>query len=276
MSFLHPSIDDLHGLSSNLQEQYLAAAPFPHIVIDNFFNPCMLQRVLEEFPDLKSIEAAHSYDKQTEVKFASSRGEFHQGPQTRDFLRYLNSSTFIDFLQALTSVKEPLIPDPHFVGGGLHEIKPGGFLKIHADFCRHGETSLDRRLNLLVYLNHDWQEDFGGHLELWDDSMTTSEQKILPLFNRMVVFSTTDYAYHGHPERLTCPADRSRKSLALYYYSNGRPEWEVRPSYHNQSTLFKRRPGEQFSLNDFTGKSKRLVKAITPPVLFDMVKRLKA
>ena len=59
----------------------------------------------------------------------------------------------------------------------------------------------------------------------------TQLSKILPLFNRCAIFSTTDFSFHGHPTPLTCPPDRSRQSLATYYYSNGRPEEELSDSH---------------------------------------------
>lgn len=169
------------------------------------------------------------------------------GEMTRSLLYQLNSSTFITFLERLTNV-DGLIPDPHFVGGGLHQIERGGFLKMHVDFNKHERLRLDRRLNLLIYLNKDWQEEYGGHLELWDKDVTQCSKKILPVFNRCVVFTTTDFSYHGHPEPLTCPEDRSRKSLALYYYSNGRPASEIRRGHSEHSTLFRARPGETIHL----------------------------
>ncbi|HEV3383297.1 MAG TPA: 2OG-Fe(II) oxygenase [Gemmata sp.] len=136
------------------------------------------------------------------------------------------------------------MPDPHYEGGGLHQIEPGGFLKIHADFNYHTRLRLDRRINLIVYLNKDWQEDYNGHLELWDRNMTHCVHKILPAYNRCVVFSTTDWSYHGHPEKLTWPAGRTRKSLALYYYTNGRPEEEKSDAH---GTLWQERPTGRFS-----------------------------
>jgi hypothetical protein len=135
-----------------------------------------------------------------------------------------------------------LVPDPHLWGGGLHQILPGGKLAVHADFNKYPHFKLDRRLNVLVYLNRDWQEQWGGQLELWNRDMTRCEQRILPLFNRMVCFSTTDSSFHGHPDPLRCPADRTRRSLALYYYSNGRPAEEIgRP----HTTLFQYRPDDE-------------------------------
>jgi Rps23 Pro-64 3,4-dihydroxylase Tpa1-like proline 4-hydroxylase len=93
---------------------------------------------------------------------------------------------------------------------------------VHADFNRHEKLNLDRRLNLLLYLNRDWKEEYGGHLQLWTRDMGRCVVKVLPVFNRCVVFSTTDFSYHGHPDPLTCPPGRTRKSIAMYYYTNGR------------------------------------------------------
>lgn len=177
-------------------------------------------------------------------------------------------------MQQLTSIEEALVSDPHFCGGGLHEIKSGGLLKIHADFCRHGETGLDRRINLLIYLNKNWDEEFGGHLQLWDKEMRACAKKILPVFNRVVIFNTTDFTFHGHPDPVTCPPGRSRKSLALYYYSNGRPKHELRPSHWNQSTLFKERPGEDFLRQTTAMRVKSILRSLIPPAALSVYKKV--
>ncbi len=148
----------------------------------------------------------------------------------------------VNFLEKLTGISG-LIPDPHYLGGGLHQIERGGFLKIHADFNRHSRLKLDRRINVLLYLNRPWEDTWGGHLELWDSTMTICADKIAPLFNRLVVFTTTDSSFHGHPDPLDCPPDVVRRSLALYYYTNGRPEREQSKVH---STLHQARPGEDF------------------------------
>ena len=106
---------------------------------------------------------------------------------------------------------------------------------MHADFNVHPKLKLDRRLNMLIYLNKDWREEYGGHLELWDQSGKTCRKRILPMFNRTVVFSTTDRSFHGHPHPLTCPPGMTRKSVSLYYYTAGRPP-EERSVAHD--TLF--------------------------------------
>jgi hypothetical protein len=212
-----------------LRERYRTAEPFPHIVLDGLFDDAQLARVLAEFPKPDQTRWMR-FDSPTEKKL----GYFHEHSTITDtvraFLDALNGFEMLLWLEALTGI-EGLIPDPYFGGGGLHQIEPGGFLKIHADFNVHPKLKLDRRINMLVYLNENWREEWGGHLELWDAGMTACRQRILPLFNRTVIFSTTDTAFHGHPHPLTSPEGVTRKSVSLYYYTAGRPEEERSPAH---------------------------------------------
>jgi Rps23 Pro-64 3,4-dihydroxylase Tpa1-like proline 4-hydroxylase len=203
------------------------------------------------------------FDSDNERKLAT-RDDGAMGDATRQLLAEFNSATFVDFLEELTGIRG-LVPDPHLEGGGLHQIVRGGHLNVHVDFNRHPRTGLDRRLNVLVYLNRDWEEEYGGALELWGRDQARCEQRILPLFNRLVVFNTTEYSFHGHPEPLNCPEDRTRKSLALYYYSKGRPE-EAGAAAPTHNTIWKSEPGNG---SPGRGRLKRVVRQVTPPVLLD-------
>ena len=127
--------------------------------------------------------------------------------------------------------------------GGLHEIKQGGVLKIHTDFNKHPTNNLDRRVNLLLYLNKNWKDSYGGHLELWDKNMKECFNKVKPEFNTMVIFNTNDFSNHGHPDPLKCPYNLSRKSIATYYFSNGRPQNEINKRLIKNKTYFKNRFG---------------------------------
>ncbi len=234
---------DLPATAHQFGQAYKSAHPFPYIYFDNFFNPEFLKSVLAEFPDLARKKSNIYYNNPNENKHAG-KGESDMGSSTLQLVHFLNSQPFLEFLQELTGIEETLIPDPYLEGGGFHEIKPGGFLKLHVDFHKHRSMHLDRRLNLLVYLNDDWEESYGGHFELWERDMSKCAVKILPLFNRVALFSTTGDSWHGHPDPLTCPEDRSRKSLALYYYTNGRPANELRPSDRTRiTTTFADRKG---------------------------------
>jgi hypothetical protein len=209
-------VDQLDGWAVKFKDAYREANPFPHVVIDRFLDEDWLTEVEDEFPGPDDIEWWR-FDAQTERKLGL-RSPTDAGPATLHLLHTLNSAVVIDFLTDLTGI-EGLVPDPHFYGAGLHQIQPGGFLKIHADFNLHPRTRLERRLNLLLYLNRDWASSFGGALELWDRDMLSCRRSIEPVWNRCVVFDTSSTSYHGHPDPLTCPPGRTRKSVSVYYYS---------------------------------------------------------
>ena len=251
---------DLLARARALHDDFRTGDPFPHIVIDGLIPDEVLDGVLEEFPEPGGA-GWEQFDKPTELKLALADAE-QMSPVTRHLLAELDGQVFVEFLETLTGI-DGLIPDPHHVGGGLHQILPGGFLKVHADFNRHPRLRLDRRLNALVYLNRDWPDSYGGHLELWDAAMTGCARRVLPVFNRMVIFATTDFANHGHPDPLGCPPGRARRSLALYYYSNGRPREELAPDH---TTLFQSRPGERFRLG---GNPRDALRRWVPPALAD-------
>ena len=239
---LSSKFENLNKAATEHCRTYTDNSPFPHICLDNFFDKNFLQKVLQEFPNLSQKKKSENWNNKNEVKFLNNTYESF-GPYTRFCVDFLNSKIYLNFLQEITSIKEKLICDPYLSGGGLHEIKKGGLLKVHTDFNKHPTLNLDRRINVLIYLNENWKEEYGGDLELWDKNMNKCVKKISPEFNKMVIFSTTDFSNHGHPEPLNCLENLSRKSLALYYFSNGRPSSEVHISNQKVGTLFKNRKG---------------------------------
>ena len=256
----------MNEIAPSARVTYANAKPYPHIVFDNFFDPALVEGVLEEFPKPGAIRW-QKFDNANEVKLASA-ADASFGPLTRLFMYHLNSITFLEFLSQVTGV-DNLIPDPRFEGGGLHQIVRGGKLGVHADFNKHSIYRLDRRLNLLLYLNKNWREEWGGHLQLWDRDMTRCEAKVAPLFNRVMIFSTTDYTFHGHPDPLQCPEGITRKSLALYYFTNGRPPEEISGKH---STIFRARTPDDLKPT-FSQRLKHLAHEITPPILMRQLRR---
>lgn len=253
--------EELFPLADAHREDFGSAEPFPHVVIDDFLPPSVLDAVLEEFPTPEEPDW-EQYDTSREIKLALADTE-QMGPATRHLLAEFNSGVFVDFVERLTGIQH-LIPDPHYFGGGLHQIRPGGFLKVHADFNRHTRLDLERRLNAILYLNKDWEESYGGHLQIWDNDMTRCVKKVLPVFNRLLVFATLGNANHGHPDPLTCPPDRARRSMALYYYTSDRPEHEPTGEH---TTIFRQRPGEAWTSN-----SRQVLKRWTPPAIADFAR----
>jgi Rps23 Pro-64 3,4-dihydroxylase Tpa1-like proline 4-hydroxylase len=227
----------LQAAQDDLASLYQSNQPFAHIVIDDFLPQSTITKLLAEYPTDQSLpiwnDATHR-DKETgeyvQKEKRNIRDLLRMPPTYRQLIWELNSHCFLDFLSRMTGIYK-LIPDQNLRGAGIHQIAPGGFLKIHADFTTHRDFALDRRLNFLLYLNQDWPEEYGGQLELWDSEMQGPPKRVLPVLNRCVVFSTTANSYHGHPHPVTCPDGIYRKSLALYYYTNGRPAGEAEPVF---------------------------------------------
>jgi Rps23 Pro-64 3,4-dihydroxylase Tpa1-like proline 4-hydroxylase len=258
----------MRELQDSARQDYLTAKPFPHLVFDNLFDPALLDDVLSEFPAPGQIRW-QQFDNNQEIKLAAA-SETNFGPTTRLLMYHLNSFTFLEFLSHVTGI-ENLLPDPGFDGGGLHQIQRGGKLGVHADFNKHPRYNLDRRLNMLIYLNKDWREEYGGHLELWDRDMKGCEARVLPVFNRVMIFATTDFTFHGHPDPLRCPEGMSRKSLALYYFSNGRPAEETTGEH---STIFKARTEQDFQPSA-QQRLRSVVKDFLPPIIARQFQRLR-
>ena len=200
----------------NAKQEYDNADPFPHIVIDDFLPAEVLDNVLEDFPKPREIDW-WAFNNNNEIKLGTKNEA--QLPQiARNVCAELNSGYVLDWLEALTGVKG-LVADTRLVGGGLHQIESGGKLGIHLDFNIEPKTKLSRQLNLLLYLNKQWFDNWGGDLELWNEDKTGCVKKVSPIFNRCVIFNTTGKSWHGHPHPLNTPEDITRKSLALYYYN---------------------------------------------------------
>jgi hypothetical protein len=219
-------------LGAKDQETYAANTPFPHIVIDGFFDFTAMNRVLAE---VDAVDRSKRYAKFLDRETGHNKFAFFPdaiGPDTSRLAQCLNSGPFLAYLEKLTGIPN-LIADPSYFGGGVHWIGNGGFLEVHADFNHLKKYNLARRINLLLYLNKDWRDDYNGHLELWDRSTMTKRREIAPVFNRAVIFSTVKEALHGHPTPLSAPPGVARRSLALYYYTN---TWE--PAVQAHTTLY--------------------------------------
>jgi Rps23 Pro-64 3,4-dihydroxylase Tpa1-like proline 4-hydroxylase len=221
------------SLSEN-QRAYQRAAPYPHIFLDDFLEEWAAEQALSEFPAVKDAGWIH-YVHVNEKKHGLNKMDLLP-PFIRSVIAELNSPEFVAYLSQLTGIPD-LLPDDMLEGGGLHQSKRNGFLNVHADFTVHPhKRNWRRRVNVLVYLNKDWQPEYNGDLELWDRQMKGCAQKIEPVFNRCVVFNTDQDSYHGLPEPIQCPEDMTRKSIALYYFTEEKTAPKLR------STNYQARP----------------------------------
>jgi len=236
--FLDQKKARLYG--EELSGEYVFAEPYPHIVLDNFLPLAMAESLLKNFPSSVCKEGKNFNG----GYFEHNKRQILPNDLNSDGLAYFyffNSAPFLQFLEGITSI-QGLIPDPYFSGGGFHEISNGGKLGVHADFRIHDRLHLNRRINVLVYLNKDWHDEYGGSLEIWDRNMAAKCKSISPIFNRCVIFNTDDSSFHGHPDPLNTPEGVTRKSLALYYYSASKAIYDETPNFN---TLFQARTNEE-------------------------------
>lgn len=247
-----------------LHDRFVGASPFPSIVLDDFLDKDTLRKIAQSFPDTNG-KAFFDRD-QERLKFQFVPQE-SKSPVVRNILAELNSRAFLAFLEEMTGI-DGLISDPYYVGGGLHETKRGGHLGVHADFNIHKEMNVERRLNLILYLNEDWPAEYGGDLELWDRDMKACEVKVAPLLGRAVVFATNLDSFHGHPDPLSCPPERSRRSIATYYYT----ALEDVAGVPRRTTNFQARPGST-DRTDWQIRAYHFVTDWVPPKLQKYARR---
>jgi Rps23 Pro-64 3,4-dihydroxylase Tpa1-like proline 4-hydroxylase len=260
--------DRLLNEAATQADTYAANKPWPHVVIDDFIDESWLEKVRAE---AQATDLSKRYAKFLDRKTDHNKYAFlpeQVGPEMSHLVNFLNSGSFIAYLERLTGIAD-LLPDPSYFGGGLHKIRKGGFLEVHADFNHLKRYNLERRLNLLLYLNKYWQPTYGGDLEMWDRATKQQITSVAPHFNRCVIFSTTRDSLHGHPVPLAAPADIERMSIALYYYTN---TWNGDDSGH--STLFhiSRNNKVRFRADRFV---KALIQDLTPPIFRKAIRYLK-
>ncbi len=229
-------IFDLHQLQTvalHKATEYQAAAPFPHIVLDDFLKPACAKEIIENFPSPESPVDWDRYGNPGfEMKIASSKEEQFPAP-VRQALHDLNSGPFIRFLEQITGI-DHLFADPHLLGGGVHLCGPGGHLGIHADFNWHPKLQAHRRVNMMVYFNEHWLPEYDGDLELWSTDASHCIKSISPSFNRAVIFNAHSNGFHGHPRPLKLAPGQWRRSIAMYYYSAQRPEHEIHAPHNTR------------------------------------------
>lgn len=275
MAFITPSQNDpftidpeaARSLGTDLTEAYKAADPFPHTVIDDFLPREVIDYCLAHFPEKLDADGM-AFDRDQERYKQSFNPDFLE-PKLRSLFYTFNSRPFVKVVENITGIKG-LIPDPYFLGGGFHEIGRGGHLSVHADFNHHKLMDLERRVNVLIYLNDDWRDEYGGQLELWNTDMTERRKSVLPLANRCVMFSTTGDSFHGNPNPISHPEGKTRKSIALYYYTATWDEQKV-----EKTTQFKPRPGSG-DKTDWKVKSDEMLTEFLPPVLARRAKKVAA
>ena len=203
---------------------FLHNSPYPHIVIDNFLSEETANKALSSF-ELNENWINCSLVNNCK-KYQLTKKNF-MNETCNQIFDELASKEWIDKVKKITKINDIFL-DTSLDGGGLHQIFNNGHLNIHTDFNSHTTNKSWRRvLNILIYLNKDWKEEYNGNLELWDEKVQNNIKSIPPIFNRCVIFKTDKKIFHGHPEKLKLPSNMSRKSIAAYYYVDEKKDLEL-------------------------------------------------
>lgn len=212
-----------------IRRQFDAARPFRHVVVDEFLDDAVCESLLRDFP---AFDAKRAVNEMGNVGAkAVVEGVAAVSPFYRQFHDYINSRRFLEAMSDLTGIGN-LIADETLFGGGTHENRSGQGLDVHVDFNIDERRMLHRRVNLLIYLNKDWDDAWGGAIELHSNPRDPAQDEIirvLPLFNRALVFETNEHSWHGF-RRIELPPEKahlSRKSFSIYLYTKERPAEEV-------------------------------------------------
>src|SRR4051812_1338854 len=223
-----------------IRERVRRATPFPYFCIDNFLDEGFAEHVLQAFPSYEeAAQIGRTFTAVNEKKKIQVTDATKFARPIAELNRALADPGFCALLSEVFDIPK-LLPDEELVGGGIHQTGPRGHLDVHVDFNYIEDRQLHRRLNILIYFNKDWKPEWGGNIELWDKDVKVCENSFSPLFNRCVVFETSEISYHG-VAAVRCPEDRARKSFAAYYYTReAPPHWDG--GMH--STNFKARPDE--------------------------------
>jgi Rps23 Pro-64 3,4-dihydroxylase Tpa1-like proline 4-hydroxylase len=206
---------------------------FKHVMIENFLEPSFAEQLLTDFPSFNPRLARNEYG---DIGGKAVNTQIREiSPVYQRLYAVISSKPFLEFMSRLSGIPDLLI-DPKMFGGGTHDNRHGQELDPHVDFNYDESEQLHRRLNLIVYLNKEWETEWGGALEIHSNPRRPQENQIEsfdPLFNRAVMFETNEYSWHGFP-KIDLPADKrhlSRKSLSIYLYTKDRPAEEIAPMH---------------------------------------------
>jgi Rps23 Pro-64 3,4-dihydroxylase Tpa1-like proline 4-hydroxylase len=247
------------------RESFATAKPFRHIVFEGLFSDAILNGILDEYREVRGHDWLR-YDNNNELK-RGSRPNSRLGPSARAYFNAIHSGPFVEFLSHVTGITG-LLPDPTLWSGGLHEVPHGGKFAIHIDFNRHPVTLLENRLVFITYLNHGWLPSYGGALELWNPQEEKPAAVVQPVFGNSILFYQSPTSWHGHPDPVNTPDGGPRRSVAAYYYTNGRSDHMEEIS--TRTTVV---------LRELTRNRRERVSAavryVTPPIIFDLARTLK-
>ena len=248
---------------NTLHASWESAKPFKHIILEDAFDPELLERVCRDIPRIDDETWVRESDER--IKQFNHRSPVSLGKGASELVTLLHSAAFLYFLSEVTGIWE-LLPDPYLQGASYHVVPRGGFFQVHVDRNIAYSTGLVRRLALMLYLNKGWKTEYGGQFELWNETGTERMKSVEPVFNRCLIFEVTDTSYHGLPNPVACPPGQARNSFAVYYHTVAKPgdtEIKAHSSVYAPTSIRRK----SFSVRDFA-------KDLTPPLLLRTARKL--
>ena len=219
-------------------QEFRTNLPFAHIVIDNFLLEESANKILNNNFILNENWTNYSFI--NNYKKSGLEDKKYMDRTCNELLEELGSKEFMKKLSKITGIND-IFFDPYLDGGGLHQTFNGGSLNVHTDFLAHKlKKKWKRVINLIIYMNKDWLDEYNGELELWDVKVKKKIKKVSPIFNRCIIFKTDKKSFHGHPSKLNIPENMSRKSVIVYYYIKEEKDLDLHP------TLYKSTPSDSF------------------------------
>ena len=213
---------------NKLQNEFQTSLPVRHLVFDNFLSDGVFKNVLNEFN--LDIQETVNYIHFSQNKYGLTKID-KMGNETKKMIHFFASQKFLNLLSNITGIQN-LKFDLDFHNGGLHGTKRGGYLNIHRDFATHpNHPTWKRRLNIIIYLNEIWENDWGGALELWNSDRSECQKRISPTKNKCLLFDITK-AFHGYPDPLKCPENVIRKSIALFFFTDEKKILKSVPTFY--------------------------------------------
>jgi len=227
----------------SLQEEYSKAQPFEHIIVDDFLNPIYAEKIFQRFPDIN--DAWHEYKNPIEVKYTYDNIN-DLNVDIKNYFYYLSHPKMIQIMQQITNITD-LEYDEFLHGAGVHMHPRYGRLNIHLDYEKHPYSGKERRLNIILFMSKEWNPDWNGANELWNDDVSRCITKTNVKFNRAIIFKTNNISWHGLPDKILCPENTFRKSLAYYYVSP--LNTQKNESDYRKKAKFIKRPQDPYNEN---------------------------
>jgi len=222
----------------NLNNIFKEAVPYEHIIIPDFLNEDFAEKIYNEFPT--DYQNWYIYNNPLEVKYANDK--INDFPINLKNLYYiLSTDKCIEYISKLSDIKN-LEFDPYLHGAGIHSHPRNGKLNMHLDYEKHPKSGKLRRVNIILYMSKNWNKEWNGQTELWDENMEECKAKSNVVFNTALIFKTNDISWHGLPNEIKCPEGIFRKSIAYYYVS----DFDYKKKEYRNKATYTTRPQDSY------------------------------